>query len=104
MSGCDLTSVGLEELADEPERLAQDLGGCQRALVVQQEVPDGLAGGAAQVQAVEDASVQLCHVEPKRNLELQHHVELICAVDLREEWVRGIFLSFLFFTNTTKIK
>lgn len=79
------TSVGLQELADEPEHLRQDFTGRQSEPVVQQEVLDGVARGTGQVDAVEQAGVQRGGVEARGNQKLQHHVELIRCVDLKEK-------------------
>lgn len=83
--GEQVTFVGLQELADEPKHLSQDFTGRQGQVIVQEEVLDGRARGSGQIDPVEQAGVQLGGVEARGNLKLQHHVELIRAVNLSGE-------------------
>ena len=81
----DPTFVGLEELADEAKHLSQDLAGW-KLLILKKKDLYGAPSRSGKIQAVEEAAVELRHVEAWRHLKLQHHVKLIGVVDLRREY------------------
>lgn len=79
------TCVSLEELADQAMHLHQDLAWRDGELILQKKVPYGASSGPVEIEPVEEATVQRLHAEKCRSLKLQHHVELVWAVDLRQE-------------------